>query len=304
MMDGSLAVLKSYQPSTNDLGRLTAYRAGRRRIRHSYACRALATAWRHAAKGELFRAASLVLQIARRTPLELVKCPLVVAYRRWIPTSVRKRTRRLLRPVRLGSLRRTTPVAGDFGYQRGGPVDRYYIERFLEEHQADISGRVLEVGERMYTERYGNDVEQSDVLDIDPNNPVATVIADLNDARQLAPNTYDCIILAQVLQLIFELDAAIETIERILRPGGVVLLTAPGISQIAPEMDWHWSFTQKSIERLVGHHFDERQVQTFGNVLAAVGLLHGLGAPEFSAEELDALDDAYPVIVAVRAVKK
>src|SRR6185312_2075371 len=57
--------------------------------------------------------------------------------------------------VRFGDLRRTTPIASDFGYARGGPVDRYYIEGFLARHADDIRGRVLEVGDASYTHRFG-----------------------------------------------------------------------------------------------------------------------------------------------------
>ena len=40
--------------------------------------------------------------------------------------------RRRRRPVLLGSLGRTRPVSYHWGYDRGLPVDRWYIERFLE----------------------------------------------------------------------------------------------------------------------------------------------------------------------------
>src|SRR4029453_14668409 len=56
-----------------------------------------------------------------------------------------QRLRRLVRPAWLGTLRRTRPLSNDFGYDRGTPVDRYYIERFLARHQSDVKGRVLEV---------------------------------------------------------------------------------------------------------------------------------------------------------------
>jgi hypothetical protein len=46
------------------------------------------------------------------------------------------------RPVRWGSLRRLTPVSRVFGFDRGLPLDRHYIEDFLRTHSADIAGRV------------------------------------------------------------------------------------------------------------------------------------------------------------------
>src|SRR5947207_406343 len=73
-------------------------------------------------------------------------------------SSLRKRARRILRPARLGVLRRVEPLT-KWGAERGTPVDRYYIERFLERHRADIRGRVLEVRDSRYTDRFGTSVE-------------------------------------------------------------------------------------------------------------------------------------------------
>src|ERR1041384_1893415 len=57
--------------------------------------------------------------------------------------------------VGFGSLRRTTPISGEFGLDRGEPVDRYYVEKFLERHAEDIRGRVLEIGDDRYTKKFG-----------------------------------------------------------------------------------------------------------------------------------------------------
>ena len=58
-----------------------------------------------------------------------------------------KRLRRHIDKVDLSSLEGTEPVSRLFGYDRGTPVDRYYMEKFLGGHSADIRGRVLEIGE-------------------------------------------------------------------------------------------------------------------------------------------------------------
>ena len=48
--------------------------------------------------------------------------------------------------VKFGHLRRLTPFNRRWGYVRGLPVDRYYIENFLAGHAQDIHGHVLEIG--------------------------------------------------------------------------------------------------------------------------------------------------------------
>src|SRR5687768_12860342 len=104
--------------------------------------------------------------------------------------SIRRRIRRLLRPAWLGTLRRTHPLSSEYGYDRGRPVDRYYIERFLAQHRADIRGSVLEVKEPLYTERLGTGVTRSDVLDRSASNSRATVIADLAAADEVPSDLF------------------------------------------------------------------------------------------------------------------
>jgi SAM-dependent methyltransferase len=215
--------------------------------------------------------------------------------------------RRLRRPAWLGSLRRTTPLSDYWGYDRGTPIDRYFMEHFLDEHRRDIRGRVLEVENSLYTQHFGVEVERSDVLDIDATNPQATIVADLAAADGVPADTYDCIILTQTLQYIYHPQAAIAHACRILRPGGVLLATVPGIIKMDPDFVGtdYWRFTVDSCAALFGEVFGQAQikVRTYGNVLTAIAFLTGLAHEELSPRELNAVDPAYPVIIAVRAVK-
>jgi SAM-dependent methyltransferase len=175
----------------------------------------------------------------------------------------RKRIRRLAPPAWLGSIRRTTPLSDHYGYDRGTPVDRYYIERFLEEYRRDVHGRVLEVKDSSYTDRYGFDVEQRDVLDVDPANPHATIIADLASADSMPSHSFDCFILTQTLQLIYDMRGAISHAHRILRPGGALLVTVPAVSRVVPGYGFktdYWRFTAASCSSLFGEVFGAEQV--------------------------------------------
>jgi SAM-dependent methyltransferase len=213
--------------------------------------------------------------------------------------------------VRFGDLRRLEPIGRKWGKDRGGfPIDRFYIERFLEAYAPDIRGRVLEVQDASYTLRFGGErVTRSDVLHVVPGNPAATIVADLGCAPEIPSDTFDCIILSQVLLCIEDVRAAIGTVHRILRPGGVALVTVPGISQISRyDMDrWgdYWRFTTLSAERLFASVFpaDHVTIQAHGNVLTAVAFLHGLAVEELRAEELDHHDPDYQMLITVRAVK-
>jgi len=212
--------------------------------------------------------------------------------------------------VRFGSFRRVHPIDPDFGVRWGQIIDRYYIESFLEQYAADIQGHVLEIADDGYTQRFGGKrVSRSDVLHYTNDNPKATIVADLIDARDIPSNTFDCIILTQTLQFIYDLHSAVQTLQRILKPGGVLLVTCHGISQISRhDMDlWgeYWRFTSLSARKLLTEVFPENcvSVQAYGNVLAAVAFLHGLIAQELGRNDLDYRDPNYEVILGVRAFK-
>jgi len=237
---------------------------------------------------------------------------------RRLPVLAQDRLRRLWRgsaytppvgQVRFGDLRRTVPVTGNWGLGRGLPVDRYYIERFLAEHAGDIQGRVLEVGDDRYTRKFGGlAVTSSDVLNVAPGYPQTTVIADLSRPEQVPADRFDCVIITQTLQLIADLEGAVRVLHRMLRPGGVVLATLPGISQTHHEDwggYWRWNFTALSARTLFELAFAPRNVtlETRGNVLAATAFLQGLAAEDLRPEELDYDDRDYQVAILVRAKK-
>ena len=230
-----------------------------------------------------------------------------------VPVTVNSRERLEGRPavgyVQFGGLRRLSPISREYGFDRGRPIDRYYIENFLALHSRDVRGRVLEIGDDSYTRQFGSDrVTRRDVLHVSAQNPAATIVGDLATAAHIDSNAFDCVILTQTLQLIYDVSAALSTIHRILRPGGVVLATFPGLSQIADQNwrdTWYWGFTAASARRLFEAAFRGSvvEVSNCGNVLAATAFLHGLATDELEPRELDYHDPDYELLVMVRAVK-
>jgi SAM-dependent methyltransferase len=225
---------------------------------------------------------------------------------------IRRRLRRRPRVglVDFGELRRLTPISKSWGADRGGPVDRFYIDRFLRRWAADIHGRVLEVGTDRYAKSFGAErVTHVDVLHVAERKPAVTIIGDLQTGDGLSPESFDCVILTQTLQCIFDVGGALRTAERILVPGGSLLITAPGISKISRyDMDrwgYYWSFTSASMARLIAAAFRDAEVEieSPGNVLSAIAFLHGLGAAELCDDELEHDDPDYPVLVTARVRK-
>ena len=320
-------VLDKNKPVPGSAVALQSYREGKRNWNAYYGSaiyERLASPDRHPA----YRVNSPdVLFILMHTPLRLIKLLLYkIRHTGWRlirskSTNMKTKIKQLLgygthghRPrtgkIRMGHLRRTTPFSREFGYDRGGPVDRYYIERFLQQNSGCIQGHVLEIGDNAYTRAFGGGrVAKSDILYVDDTNKEATIIGDLSRADHIASNQFDCIILTQTLHLIYDFQAAIRHCHRLLKPEGVLLLTTPGISQIDYGQwgdSWYWSFTGSAISKLLTGCFDPTQtvVQTHGNVLAATAFLYGMGQQEISTKEKDDYDPHYPVIITGKAIKQ
>ncbi len=215
----------------------------------------------------------------------------------------------VLERVIWGALRRVHPVSLNWGFERGLPIDRYYIENFLVLHANDIHGRTLEIEDDLYTGRFGAErATIRDVLHVMEGNPRATFVGDLAGVNPLPSNTFDCVVITQTLQLIYDIRAAISTLFRILKPGGVLLATFPGITRVSHTEwsdSWYWSFTTASTRRLFGEAFlpENVTVQARGNVLTTISFLYGFAMEEFKREELDYHDPDYELLITVRAIK-
>jgi len=249
----------------------------------------------------------------RDRAIALARRCLPAAARDWV---VRQQRRHRLNwpragTIDFGDLRRLTPVSPIFGVDRGLPIDRHYIERFLSSHRLDIRGHGLELGDATYLKRFGDDrLTRIDVLHGVAGNPEATIVADLTRADHIPSDRFDCIVFTQTLQMIYDMRAALRHLHRILKPGGVLLLTTHGISRIGRRLGrdpWgeYWRLTAQSAALLLEEAFPggEVEVGTCGNVFAATCALHGVAADEVDARELDYCDPDFEVIVTVRAVK-
>lgn len=241
----------------------------------------------------------------------LVKKLVPVSIRLWLRRQERRFSHRPpLGWVRFGSLRRFQPICPNYGFSRGQPIDRYYIEQFLAEYSDDIKGHVLEIAEDRYSSKFGGaKVIKLDILHPDDQNPDATIVADLTRSEQIESNIFDCIVITQTLPYIYDLRSAIETLHRVLKPDGVLLITNPSLGRIDQDcMDkWgdFWRFTPQSTQRLLEHCFSPSKivVRSYGNLLSATAFLHGLSAEELKPRELNYNDVHYPVSVVARAVK-
>lgn len=223
--------------------------------------------------------------------------------------SLKLRFNRMTHAADWQDLRRLKPVSEVFGLDRGTPVDRYYIEKFLQSQASLIKGEVLEIAENTYSKKFGSSITASQVLHYNNENPQATIIGDLTRPETLPADRIDCFICTQTFQFIYNFRLAIQGAYHLLKKDGVILATFAGISQISRyDMDrWgdYWRFTTLSAQKAFEEVFGAGQVQVdfYGNVLSAVAFLEGISAEELVPGELDYKDHNYQVLITLVARK-
>lgn len=198
------------------------------------------------------------------------------------------------------------PISTKFGYDRGNPIDRFWIEDFLNKNKTLIFGHCLEVTDSAYLTKFGEDkIGQIDVLDLNKTNKNATIYGDLRDLKDVInSNVYDCIILTHVLGLIDDIESAISEIHRILKPGGTVLVTSSCISPTYDSTNY-WRFTSQGATYLFSKFFDKSdfEVSTYGNALTGQCFWLGISQEDLTKEELEYNDPQFPCVITIKATK-
>jgi SAM-dependent methyltransferase len=216
-------------------------------------------------------------------------------------------TRHLTSRVEFEASVAVTPVSEVFGLDRGTPLDRVFISRFLEAHRNVIRGDCLEVEEPAYTRKFGQPGHVAHALKFSASPDGAgdrEVVADLSKPETVPQDGFDTFICTQTLNFIFDLDPVVESIHKLLKPGGYALITVAGISQIS-RYDYErwgdfWRFTDLTLRKLLTHRFAEAdcRLATFGNVATSCLFLQGVSAEDIpDLKILDTTDPNYQMVV-------
>jgi SAM-dependent methyltransferase len=202
------------------------------------------------------------------------------------------------------------PTSNVFGLDRGTPIDRFYIEDFLNLNAALIKGNVLEIGDSTYSRKYGENIEKINVLHYNNTNSEATIVGDLSKPETLPDSEFDAFICTQTLNFIFNVKEAISGCHKVLAENGVFLGTVAGISQISryDMQRWgdYWRFTDLSVKKLFEEVFGDGhvEVQVYGNALAATAFIQGISVEEiFDKNKLMSNNPDYQVIICIKAYK-
>ncbi len=206
---------------------------------------------------------------------------------------------------RWGNLRRTEPFSRQFGFERGTPIDRYYLDRFLDANRSLIRGDVLEIQYASYAKRFGTDLKRVDTLDIEALHK-PTFLCDLADAGAVVPDaSYDCFLLPNTLNHLSALDACLRQALRIVRPGGVILASTVGLVPLVSDVPDYWRASAQGWREIAARAWPgcAVEVESHGNCLAATAAMMGLAHEELTQQELDAHDGRYPVLITIRCTR-
>ena len=218
---------------------------------------------------------------------------------RWT-TRLRSATRGLGMP-RWGNLRRVRPFSTQFGFDRGTPVDRYYLHRFLEQHRSLIRGDVLEIQMPGYARRYGSELQATHSVDIDPRHQ-PTYLCDLARANGVIPSArYDCFLMPNTLCVLRDVEGALREALRVIRPGGVILASTAAFVPLTPDAPDYWHLSAAGWREIIERAWPgcEARIESHGNCLVAVAAMLGLAHEELTPSELDVEDPRYPVLVTI-----
>lgn len=215
---------------------------------------------------------------------------------------------RVKRNINWGDLRKFSPVSKSFGFDRGNPVDRYYVELFLQKNADLIRGNCLELLDSRYIKKFGSDkVTSCDILDIDTANKKATLIADLTSEKPLGERNYDCIICTQALYLMYDVKKALQNLCDALKVDGWLLITVPFLVKYSPEPLDCWRFTEYGLRRILEELALQKRiefhVESYGNLITCVASLQGLAVEDLKEPEFAYKDDSYPLVICAKVKK-
>ncbi|MBD2418988.1 class I SAM-dependent methyltransferase [Anabaena cylindrica FACHB-243] len=202
-----------------------------------------------------------------------------------------------------GDLKKAVPICQAFGLTRGTPVDRYYLSKYLEEIQTQISGNILEIGgipkdKDFYEVNPGTSYQ---IMNIEPG-PGIDIVGDAHDTSLIQPESFDSIVIFNVLEHCYAPWQIVENIYTWLKPGGKCFAMVPSAIRLhATPMDY-WRPLPDAFAWMF-RNFSQQKLYVYGNPTSVIASYHGIAVEELTSEELDAFHPDYPVATCIVAEK-
>jgi SAM-dependent methyltransferase len=202
-----------------------------------------------------------------------------------------------------GDLKKTVPICQAFGLTRGTPVDRYYLSKFIAEISPQVAGKILEIGgtpkdKDFYELNPGTSYQ---VLNIEPGLGV-DIVGDVHDSSIINSDTFDSIIIFNVLEHCYAPWIAVENIYKWLKPGGKCFAMVPSSIRLHATPKDYWRPLPDGFSWIF-RNFSQQKLYVYGNPTTVIASYHGIAVEELTSEELDAFHPDYPVATCIVAEK-
>ena len=226
-----------------------------------------------------------------------------------VRTSARKAYRHLrrawLRP-RWGNLCRSRPFSDYWTQDPGTPIDILCTADFIDANVETLTGRILEVGTSTWADRAETSrVTSVDVIDMDPDNPRATILADPCDPVALGPSSYDCVIMSRPLPCHGGPAGALSAFWTALEPGGTILLSWPVIHSTCDPRAHQWRLTASEMRALAEKTLPDARTSVCdrGSLAMAIAMMAGITVEQMPERALLWQDTRFPVVACARIDK-
>jgi SAM-dependent methyltransferase len=205
--------------------------------------------------------------------------------------------------IDFGDLKRRWPFSHRFGFDRGAPVDRYYLQQFVAAIGPKVRGRCLEIGGTLVNRGvYKLEVDEFRTLDLPHSGVADDLMGDAADPDVFAADSWDSILAFHVLEHCPDPFAVVHNIHRWLTPGGHAFIVVPCAQRMHNFPGDYWRFMPDGL-RVLFKEFAEAHVSAYGNPLTVVSSFLGLSHTELPPEDMDFVHPDYPVISCVVARK-
>lgn len=205
--------------------------------------------------------------------------------------------------IEYSDFKRYAPLCHDYGYSRGTPIDRYYLEQFIREIRSYVVGYTLEIGgsrENQYLYGFTNAMSYK-TMDMHQK-PEVDITGDIHDPNSLGSNSFDSIILFNVLEHCEKPWIVVENIYNWLTKRGSVFCMVPNSQRIHRDPKDYWRILPDGMRSLFAK-FPIKQLYLYGNPITTIATMMGVAAEELSSEELNSFNSEYLVATCIYACK-
>lgn len=206
-------------------------------------------------------------------------------YQQWVPQCAVATLYTLIRVFGYEETRRAFEgkVVSGFGSTSGGhciPTVRRYIREFIIEslRKHRPTGPILDLGSGYRSAR-------SEILSVNPTLEVKTadlnpalkpdLVLDAMDMKVIPDASFGSVVCIELLEHVEEPERVIREIHRILRPGGLLILTVPFAVMIHERSNQtdYWQFTPSGLRYLLQKRFRDVIIRTTGESVAPLNVM-------------------------------